>query len=237
MITAAQMRAARALLGIDQRTLAALSGLSLPTVQRMEASRRRGARQRRLADEARRRATGRRHRADRRGAASTGGGRGVRLINRSIGSAGRTDRPHDTTSMIIVLLPALARCSRSPWRRCRSRATPAGRPVIYGGALAVTAPRHADRASRRSAPLRPELVLPFGLPWIGAHFRLDALAGVLPARGRSRRRRRQPLSRSATAGTRRQPHRVLPFYPAFLGAHEPGRAGGRRLQLPARRGS
>jgi len=38
MITAAQMRAARALLGIDQRQLAALSGLSLPTIQRMEAS-------------------------------------------------------------------------------------------------------------------------------------------------------------------------------------------------------
>jgi transcriptional regulator with XRE-family HTH domain len=32
------MRAARALLGIDQRRLAELSGLSLPTVQRMEAS-------------------------------------------------------------------------------------------------------------------------------------------------------------------------------------------------------
>lgn len=38
MITAAQMRAARALLGIDQRRLADLSGLSLPTIQRMEAS-------------------------------------------------------------------------------------------------------------------------------------------------------------------------------------------------------
>ena len=38
MITAAQMRAARALLGIDQRELAGLSGLSLPTIQRMEAS-------------------------------------------------------------------------------------------------------------------------------------------------------------------------------------------------------
>nr|WP_207160601.1 helix-turn-helix domain-containing protein [Rhodospirillum rubrum] len=32
------MRAARALLGIDQRTLADLSGVSLPTIQRMEAS-------------------------------------------------------------------------------------------------------------------------------------------------------------------------------------------------------
>jgi len=38
MITAAQMRAARALLGIDQRELAHRSGLSLPTIQRMEAS-------------------------------------------------------------------------------------------------------------------------------------------------------------------------------------------------------
>ncbi|WP_459695493.1 helix-turn-helix domain-containing protein [Acidisoma sp. C75] len=32
------MRAARALLGIDQRELAERSGLSLPTIQRMEAS-------------------------------------------------------------------------------------------------------------------------------------------------------------------------------------------------------
>jgi transcriptional regulator with XRE-family HTH domain len=38
MITAGQMRAARALLQIDQRQLAEMSGLSLPTIQRMEAS-------------------------------------------------------------------------------------------------------------------------------------------------------------------------------------------------------
>ena len=38
MITAAQMRAARALLGIDQQTLADLADVSLPTIQRMEAS-------------------------------------------------------------------------------------------------------------------------------------------------------------------------------------------------------
>ena len=39
MISASQLRAARAMLGIDQRTLAALAGVSLPTIQRMEASR------------------------------------------------------------------------------------------------------------------------------------------------------------------------------------------------------
>jgi predicted transcriptional regulator len=38
MISAAQLRAARALLGIDQKQLAGLAGISLPTVQRMEAS-------------------------------------------------------------------------------------------------------------------------------------------------------------------------------------------------------
>lgn len=38
MISAAQLRAARALLGIDQKKLAELSGLSVPTIQRMEAS-------------------------------------------------------------------------------------------------------------------------------------------------------------------------------------------------------
>ena len=32
------MRAARALLGIDQRRLAEMAGLSVPTIQRMEAS-------------------------------------------------------------------------------------------------------------------------------------------------------------------------------------------------------
>jgi hypothetical protein len=38
MITGAQMKAARALLGIDQKELARLSGVSLPTIQRMESS-------------------------------------------------------------------------------------------------------------------------------------------------------------------------------------------------------
>jgi predicted transcriptional regulator len=38
MITSAQMRAARALLSISQKTLAEQSGLSVPTIQRMEAS-------------------------------------------------------------------------------------------------------------------------------------------------------------------------------------------------------
>jgi transcriptional regulator with XRE-family HTH domain len=38
VITSPQLRAARALTGIDQKRLAELSGLSVPTIQRMEAS-------------------------------------------------------------------------------------------------------------------------------------------------------------------------------------------------------
>ena len=38
MISARQLRAARALAGLDQRALARASRLSLPTIQRMEAS-------------------------------------------------------------------------------------------------------------------------------------------------------------------------------------------------------
>lgn len=38
MITSQQLRAARALLGIDQRELARRAGISVPTIQRMESS-------------------------------------------------------------------------------------------------------------------------------------------------------------------------------------------------------
>jgi len=38
MITANQLRAARALLNVDQREIADLADLSVPTIQRMEAS-------------------------------------------------------------------------------------------------------------------------------------------------------------------------------------------------------
>jgi transcriptional regulator with XRE-family HTH domain len=80
MITAAQMRAARALLAIDQRKLAALSGLSLPTIQRMEAS---DGVVRGNVDSLMK-LVGALHAAGieliSEGASSTGGGRGVRLI-------------------------------------------------------------------------------------------------------------------------------------------------------------
>ena len=38
MLTAAQLKAARALVGMEQKALSQASGVSLPTIQRMEAS-------------------------------------------------------------------------------------------------------------------------------------------------------------------------------------------------------
>jgi transcriptional regulator with XRE-family HTH domain len=79
MITAAQLRAARALLALDQRTLADLSGLSVPTIQRMEASNGviRGNVDSLMKLIGARQAAGVEVIGE--GAASSGGGRGVRL--------------------------------------------------------------------------------------------------------------------------------------------------------------
>ena len=76
------MRAARALLQMDQKQLAELSGLSLPTIQRMEASD--GVIRGNI--ESLTRLIGALHTAGieliAEGAASQGGGRGVRLVRR-----------------------------------------------------------------------------------------------------------------------------------------------------------
>ena len=80
MITASQLRAARALLGMDQKTLAALAGVSLPTIQRMEASDGNVRGHRRHPDKGGDGARRGRDRTDRAtGARSDKGGRGVRL--------------------------------------------------------------------------------------------------------------------------------------------------------------
>ena len=81
MLTAAQMRAARALAGMEQKTLAKVSGVSLPTIQRMEASNGvvRGVIESLTKVMAALEAAGIEFINE--GAASTGGGRGVRLRN------------------------------------------------------------------------------------------------------------------------------------------------------------
>lgn len=88
MITAAQLRAARALASMDQRRLADLAGLSLPTIQRMEASDGvvRGNVDSLMKLMGALEAAGVEFLAD--GAASPGGGRGVRLKQAAFASDG-----------------------------------------------------------------------------------------------------------------------------------------------------
>lgn len=90
MITSMQMRAARALLNIDQRRLAELAGLSLPTIQRMEASQGqvRGVIDTLVKVIAALERAGIEIIGD--NTPSTGGGRGVRLRDPDGGATGRT---------------------------------------------------------------------------------------------------------------------------------------------------
>ena len=95
-------------------------------------------------------------------------------------------------------------------------AQPAGRPVIYGACLGITSV--AALLAVVTIAARPTaVILPLGLPWLGAHFRLDALAAFfllvvnLGAAAAS-------LYAIGYARHGHAPHRVLPFYPAFLGA-------------------
>jgi len=87
-----------------------------------------------------------------------------------------------------------------------------GRPIVYGGSLALCATILVLAVSMQS---EASLVLPLGLPWLGAHLRLDALARVFLA-----------LVDLGGAGAclyaigygrhEAAPLRVLPFVPAFL---------------------
>jgi transcriptional regulator with XRE-family HTH domain len=82
LLTAAQMKAARALVGMEQKALAEASGVSLPTIQRMEASNGtvRGVIESLTRVMAALEAAGVEFINE--GAASSGGGRGVRLRRR-----------------------------------------------------------------------------------------------------------------------------------------------------------
>ena len=95
----------------------------------------------------------------------------------------------------------------------RSRAAT---PIVYGASLLlsllVLVPALIALLTRAPAV---SIVLPLGLPWIGAHFRLDALAAlfliVVSLGGATASLYALGYGRHEEA-----PHRVLPFYPLFL---------------------
>ena len=92
-------------------------------------------------------------------------------------------------------------------------------PLVYAVSLAVSslALAGSTAALLHPAALGATLTLPIGLPWLGAHFRLDALSAFFLV----------VVNRGAAAASlyglgygrhEEAPARVLPFFPAFLGA-------------------
>jgi hypothetical protein len=235
MITPAQLRAARALLGIDQTKLAELSGLSVPTIQRMEAS---GELIRGNVDSLMKLIAaldGGRHRADRRGccqprrrprgategstAVDPGRSGGTRQASPWRGSAGADPfdwpRPMSVEIALSAVVALLAVAALAVWRSRSRRAC----RLVYGTCLAVSSLVLLAALAQLLGLAGPPatLTLPLGVPWIGAQFRIDALAAfflvVVNLGGAAASLYGLGYGRHETA-----PERVLPFFPAFLAA-------------------
>ncbi|ACB96082.1 hydrogenase 4 subunit B [Beijerinckia indica] len=89
-------------------------------------------------------------------------------------------------------------------------------PAIYGGCLMISLLALAGGIiSLLTGAAGTEVVLPLGLPWIGAHFRIDPLAGfflaVVNLGGAA-----ASLYGIGYGRHEHEPSRVLPFFPAFL---------------------
>jgi hydrogenase-4 component B len=120
-------------------------------------------------------------------------------------------------TLTIVLGCIAALLALSPLAVAIGRSAEATR-LIYGASAIVSAISLAAAAAHLFAAADPDtLTLPLGIPWLGAHLRLDALSSfflVVVNLG--------AFSASVFAlGYGRHesaPHRVLPFYPVFLAA-------------------
>jgi formate hydrogenlyase subunit 3/multisubunit Na+/H+ antiporter MnhD subunit len=117
--------------------------------------------------------------------------------------------------LAIALLCAAAWLVLAPIALAIGRST-TGSCIVYGASLAAAAiSLAAVLAQLLAAPTPSSVTLPLGLPWLGAHFRLDALSAFflavvdLGAAGAS-------LFALGYGRHEEEPLRVLPFYPAFL---------------------
>ncbi len=94
------------------------------------------------------------------------------------------------------------------------RRSPAASSLVYGASLAVSIVAFAVALGQIAGGPR-EATLPLGLPWLGAHFRVDALSafflGVIDFGAAAASLYALGYGRHETA-----PSRVLPFFPAFL---------------------
>jgi len=90
--------------------------------------------------------------------------------------------------------------------------------LVYGASTALCSGLAAIGFSALAASADPVgLILPIGLPWLGAHFRIDGLSAffllLLGIGGAA-----ASLYAIGYGRHEHEPHRTLPFYPGFLGA-------------------
>jgi hydrogenase-4 component B len=119
---------------------------------------------------------------------------------------------------LVVILACVAALLIASVLGIATARTRVGTPIVYGLSFAVCIGALAAALVQLLSNAAPATqVLPLALPWLGAHFRIDALSAfflVVVNLG------------GATAslyalgyGTHEEaPHRVLPFYPAFIAA-------------------
>ena len=120
-------------------------------------------------------------------------------------------------TLAVVLVCAAFLLALAPLAVAMGSAKASSR-LIYGASLAVSAASLvASLAHLLAAAPAETIALPLGIPWLGAHFRLDALSAFflvvvdLGAVGAS-------LFAIGYGKHETAPGRVLPFYPAFLAA-------------------
>jgi hydrogenase-4 component B len=120
------------------------------------------------------------------------------------------------TSVAFLMLCAAALLGVALLAVARAR-THAVTPIVYSATLVISlaAAVAAVAALIGRAATPADLVLPIGLPWIGAHFRIDVLAAfflaVVNVGGAA-----ASLYALGYGTHEDEPHRVLPFFPAFL---------------------
>ena len=118
-------------------------------------------------------------------------------------------------TLTIVLACAAALLALAPIAVMIGR-SPAATPFVYGASVIVTAVSLAAASAHLLSAAAPlGVTLPVGLPWLGAHLRLDALSAFflvvvdLGAFAAS-------VFALGYGAHETAPTRVLPFYPAFL---------------------
>ena len=119
-----------------------------------------------------------------------------------------------TAALMLVCVAALLAASAAAIVLARSKFAT---PIVYGAACLISAAALIGALGHVILPTgdAPSIILPLGLPWLGAHFRIDALSAlflvVVNLGGAATSLYGIGYGRHEAA-----PARVLPFFPAFL---------------------